>query len=248
MTCKKQTAKKYLSRSSPPYSAMDCKGKTMKGKDGTYISKADKNNIYKWVKIGTGKKTRKNMNLGEPKNIYTVIDNGAQPYLVYDYGNKVVVYGNKYDMETKKFSNTGKLLEIKYKKLFVGYDEDNNRPNKSKNSYGIGNTILLQTGAKKYTLIGDGIRSFTLTNGDRIIEYRSPIGNSDVPYQYAIGDKYVYFLLADDMCYAVKENVDLEDDVYSQFYKINGFEDKDLGKIEKVKTKNILTRFAHLKA
>jgi len=50
MICEKQQTKKYKLRNSPPYSAMDCKGKTMKGKDGTYVSKPDKNNRYKWVK------------------------------------------------------------------------------------------------------------------------------------------------------------------------------------------------------
>ena len=49
--CTKLKTKKYRLRGSPPYSAMDCPGKTMKGNDGgTYASKADKNGIYKWIK------------------------------------------------------------------------------------------------------------------------------------------------------------------------------------------------------
>jgi hypothetical protein len=49
----KQNTKKYKSRSSPPYSAMDCQGKTMIGNDGaTYASKPDKRGIYRWVKSG----------------------------------------------------------------------------------------------------------------------------------------------------------------------------------------------------
>jgi hypothetical protein len=51
--CIKQNTKKYKSRSSPPYSAMDCQGKTMIGNDGaTYASKPDKRGIYRWVKSG----------------------------------------------------------------------------------------------------------------------------------------------------------------------------------------------------
>ena len=51
--CIKQNTKKYKSRSSPPYSAMDCQGKTMTGNDGaTYESKSDKRGIYRWVKSG----------------------------------------------------------------------------------------------------------------------------------------------------------------------------------------------------
>ena len=49
--CIKQNTMKYKSRSSPPYSAMDCQGKVMIGNDGaTYISKPDKRGIYRWVK------------------------------------------------------------------------------------------------------------------------------------------------------------------------------------------------------
>ena len=52
--CVKQNTKKYKSRSSPPYSAMDCQGKTMLGNDGaSYASKADKRGIYRWVKSGS---------------------------------------------------------------------------------------------------------------------------------------------------------------------------------------------------
>ena len=51
--CIKQNTKKYKSRSSPPYSAMDCQGKTMIGNDGaSYASKPDKRGIYRWVKSG----------------------------------------------------------------------------------------------------------------------------------------------------------------------------------------------------
>jgi hypothetical protein len=52
--CIEQKTKKYRSRGSPPYSAMDCKGSSKKGNDGaTYISKPDKRGIYRWVKTGT---------------------------------------------------------------------------------------------------------------------------------------------------------------------------------------------------
>jgi hypothetical protein len=40
--------KKYKNRDSPPYSAMNCKGIKLLGNDGQqYISKANKNGIYK---------------------------------------------------------------------------------------------------------------------------------------------------------------------------------------------------------
>lgn len=59
--CNEQKTKKYLSRNSPPYSAMECKGSTKKGNDGSqYLSKTDKNGIYRWVKTDTFSVTSKN--------------------------------------------------------------------------------------------------------------------------------------------------------------------------------------------
>ncbi len=81
--CIEQKTKKYRSRGSPPYSAMDCKDLTKKGNDGaTYVSKPDKRGIYRWVKgvgsaIGTPKnKTikRKSGSKSGPKNKIIVLD------------------------------------------------------------------------------------------------------------------------------------------------------------------------------
>ena len=63
--CIEQKTKKYRSRGSPPYSAMDCKGSSKKGNDGTtYVSKPDKRGIYRWVKsvggVGAAAGTPKN--------------------------------------------------------------------------------------------------------------------------------------------------------------------------------------------
>ena len=53
-SCTAQKTKKYRSRGSPPYSAMDCKGLTKLGNDGsTYVSKPDKRGIYRWVITNT---------------------------------------------------------------------------------------------------------------------------------------------------------------------------------------------------
>ena len=72
--CIEQKTKKYRSRGSPPYSAMDCKDLMKKGNDGaTYVSKPDKRGIYRWVKgvgsaIGTPK--NKTSKVGTAKCIY----------------------------------------------------------------------------------------------------------------------------------------------------------------------------------
>ena len=47
----------------------------------------------------------------------------------------------------------------------------------------------------KYLYIGSEIYSFNTIEDDVIIDYFSDIGNNDVPYPYAIGEKYIYFML-----------------------------------------------------
>lgn len=50
-TKKKKVSKKYASRQSPPYSAMDFQGKKKRGNDGNwYISVPNSKNIYTWKK------------------------------------------------------------------------------------------------------------------------------------------------------------------------------------------------------
>ena len=47
--CSKQTTKKYTTRNSPPYSAVNCQNKKIKGNDGNlYISLSSGSGIYKW--------------------------------------------------------------------------------------------------------------------------------------------------------------------------------------------------------
>jgi hypothetical protein len=51
---------KYSLRNSPPYPANKCKTMKKKGNDGNYyLSEADKNGIYKWVKVNKTLKNKK---------------------------------------------------------------------------------------------------------------------------------------------------------------------------------------------
>ncbi len=50
--CTKQEASKYAARGSPPYPANECQGEMMTGNDGElYVSKPNKNGVYRWVKF-----------------------------------------------------------------------------------------------------------------------------------------------------------------------------------------------------
>ena len=239
MSCKEIKTKKYQERSSPAYSAMDCKGKIKKGKDGEYKSTPDKNNIYKWIKItskksgskkvskrtskskskkvskSTSKKVSKSTSkkVLKPKHIYKIHDNGAIPFIVHDYGNKVDVYEQTDNMQKK-------ILDFKYKKIFIGDNVLNFKGYVTKGT-GKGNTILLEIEPNEYVYIGNEIKKFHTKLDDVIIRYISPIGNSDVPYPYAIGKTFTYLMLENK--YIPNELVDLTRDVYSQYY---GFDNK----------------------
>lgn len=59
--CTKQTTKKYINRSSPPYPANECKNKRKKGNDKSYYDSVKASNgVYRWVKVNKTKKTKKN--------------------------------------------------------------------------------------------------------------------------------------------------------------------------------------------
>ena len=169
MSCIEIKSDKYQNRKSPPFHAKDCKEMIKKGKDGNYKSQKDKNNIYKWIKINKIHK-------------YNIHDNGSVPYIVHDDGKKIQIF--KTDIKTDSDLPMEKYLDIKYKKIFVGKDNNN------KNT---GNSLLLQISKNKYIYVGSSIYMFQID--DTIISYKSPIGNSDVPYPYAIGTKYTYLMI-----------------------------------------------------
>ena len=183
----------------------------------------------------------------KPKHIYEIIDNGATPFVVFDYGGKVEVYNQHYDEESNEYIMQGKIMDAKYIKIFIG-DNDLNDPSYDlEKGSGRGNTILLQTSKHAYTYIGDGIRSFSTKDEDVIQNYYSPVGNNAVPYPYAIGNKYVYLML--DNTYELVEDFDLTKDIYTQYYGWNSqnsdseSETKTEKKYKKYKVKTLFKRF-----
>ena len=86
-SCIEQNTKKYRSRSSPPYSAMDCKNSTKKGNDGaTYVSKPDKRGIYRWVKTGAIVGIR-SKNKTSKVSVRMSVDTAKCRYKKSDYGS-----------------------------------------------------------------------------------------------------------------------------------------------------------------
>lgn len=223
MTCQEVKDKKYQTRKSPPFHAKDCKDLTKKGKDGLYVSKPDSRGIYKWIKSGNSTRTKRGT------KSYLIHNNGTRPYRVEVSGLTVEIY--KEDPVTDS-----KLLKtLKVKEIHVG---------KYQGSFGLGNSILLDLGGKKYIHIGFTIYEFMME--DDFEAYYSLIGNSDVPYPVLLGSKYVYFML--DYKYLPREIFKAKmaakdwEDAYQYYYGYIDYETGEQGQ-DKEKARKINKRY-----
>jgi hypothetical protein len=111
--CVKLDTKKYKSRDSPPYSAMDCKGAKLLGNDGQqYISKADKNGIYKWVKLAG-----KSESTSKIYSYYNGLGHIQHIYKVYPTENKVIVEILKDVQDENDRIIAGQITKKDYEKI-----------------------------------------------------------------------------------------------------------------------------------
>jgi hypothetical protein len=238
MPCTEVKSAKYQTRKSPAFHAGDCKGMTKKGKDGSYVSRANKRGIYTWVRLGTSRQVRLGTSLQTRKAAkgkhYDTHNNGGRPYRVYIDGSKVSIYSLRAELQE---NNREKLHEDKLvksltvKKVFVGKstgkaDGADHKPSEAKQF--LGNSILLHISGKKYMFVGDKIYEFDME--DAVDSYFSKIGRNDVPYPVILGTQYVYFML--DHTYVPRSifpvlKAEQWEDAYSYYY---GFVDPVTGK------------------
>lgn len=182
------------------------------------------------------------------KNIYYTHYNGGRPYkVIMEYKNVSVYKFLHRTKEKNKIIDTYENTPIcKYKALqiFVGKSIKNNM---TKFSGGTGfkfdgNSILLNINNLTYIYIGKSIYKFNALN--KIITYVSPIGNSDVPYPYAIDIDGNIYLINDNKI--IINNIDLIenminsqfDDPYSLYYNICNKKKCPI-KLKSIKTKII---------
>jgi hypothetical protein len=221
--CKEVKTKKYQTRKSPPFHAKDCKNQTKKGKDGVYESKPDKRGVYAWKKISSRKNTtRKNPKKMQKGRTYQTHDNGARPFLVQDHGGSVTVTKQVWNAEKRQHEPEKELLNVPYEKIFVGSQ---------------GSSILLKQTKNQYTYIGDTVKTFESYDDDKILDYFSPIGNSDVPYPYAVGEKYTY-LMIEDVAIS-NQALDKGKDPYEQHYGFGKYADTSIKKKIQAATKKL---------
>jgi hypothetical protein len=174
---------------------------------------------------------------------YEIHDNGGRPFRVDIQGNTVTVWMTKVsyekvDGEFKDIVHPPKqILEVTTDRIFVGKKSPKGGYDGLKPKEAEGNSILLQVGAK-YVYIGSEIIQFSPMKDDTIEKYYSDIGNSDVPYPYAIGKTHVYIML--DKVAVSKDFFDMKKGIYEQYYEATTYlKDRlsTLSKEDKVKAR-----------
>ena len=160
------------------------------------------------------------------RKTYEIHDNGGRPFSVTVKGRTVIVEKNmdKYDLVNGKFvtipNPPKQLFEKTVNEIFIGKKSPTGGYDGLKPSEAEGNSILLHDGSK-YIYIGSEIYQFTPVKGDTIEKYYSDIGNSDVPYPYAVGKTHIYIML--DKVVVEKSFFDMKKDIYQQYYNATSY-------------------------
>jgi len=158
---------------------------------------------------------------------YTIHDNGGRPFVVDVYPHRIAI------IRLNDSGDRGEVVyESEYERVWVG-DNLLSLPNHAPRGTSKGNTLLVQISAQTYLFIGHEVYRFSLRR-DEIIEYYSPIGNSDVPYPYAIGGEYCYFFL--DKKRVLTSAMDVSQDGYTQFYHLLADDQKVSFSVEVIAT------------
>ena len=128
-------------------------------------------------------KTHKNIEV----NIW---DNGGMPFkVVISPRHKTVkVFKRVYDDDDDDEEHPRFVVVMKptkYTRIFVGRGSEHDEY--------YGNSVLFQSDPKTYVFVGDNIYSFR--PGEDILSYRSNMGNSGVPYPFAVGSENTYLMI-----------------------------------------------------
>ncbi len=154
------------------------------------------------------------------KKTYFTHDNGGRPFRVEVEGNAVTV-SKVLDQENTKHSPTHHLFDFVADEIFIGKKSPMGGYDGVPPRQAIGNSVLLRIG-NRYVFIGESIFEFQPLKGDTIESFYSDIGNSDVPYPYAVGKTHVYILLHDYVAIA-HEFFDPKRPIYLQYYEASTY-------------------------
>lgn len=180
--------------------------------------------------------------------IYFTHDNGGRPYIVYISKEQITIYREVQDKfyvreVDRDIENSYKnawlyiehVITIKnYMKVWIGESISNKTTTwlGTNNDEFLGNSILVNTKPFRYLFIGGNVYEFS--SDEEIKNFYAPVGNNDVPYSYAISEKYVYFMSESVRVpiSAFKEfTEEVQKNAYDSFYE-DGLEAKGLPFLE----------------
>lgn len=144
----------------------------------------------------------------EHSRVYETHDNGGRPFSVHIQGSRVRV-------SDISGPSPKKVVTIEADEIFIGKHSPNGDYNGLEPQDAEGNSVLVRKG-QQYTYIGSEIYQFSPIEGDRVLLYYSDIGNSDVPYPYAIGQTHTYLML--DKVVVESSFFHSNDDIYDEYY------------------------------
>lgn len=173
--------------------------------------KVNQKNLIKKKIPETNKLTKNNEYYKEIKKKYIGYKtyfthfNSERPYLIYIKNNEVVIYNKSenfiinsslydHNYNNNKWMYINLVEQYKVNKIFIG-KSPLIKMTEFSGGYGKyfdGNTVLLLLlNNNNYIYIRDGIEKCKIN--DNIKKYFSFVGNNDVPYPMALGEKNIYF-------------------------------------------------------
>ena len=125
--------------------------------------------------------------LRHTQETYFIHDNGGRPFEVVADHESIHVHKNTMD-DDEPYDEEPFLTITDFEGYWSGFDSSPCRQRE-------GSSILIKVTDNRYISIGWEIYRFD-TQDDVILDYVSPIGNSDVPYPVAWSKDKVYFMLS----------------------------------------------------
>lgn len=171
--------------------------------------------------------------------IYYTHDNGGRPF-------KVVVNSTQHSLQVFKIDHdsTGEGKDVYFKKpcystLYKSIKIGKHIEPGTSKGWGTGNSILVEVKPYQYVHIGAKIISFKTT--ETITQFKSPVGNNDVPYPYACSKNYVY-LLIESMVLLKKDIPKMKDPYDFYYFSYERAKVKPDIKVKALRTKTVVKR------
>lgn len=119
---------------------------------------------------------------------YFTIDNGDKAYQVDVDGLHITVYDMKYNASTNQVVRGRKRLQRHVRRIFVGQSRDKTTMTDFSGGQSPrwdGNSMLFELSENPHKYLFVGSELFTFKTKHRIIKFKSPVGNSAMPYPWA---------------------------------------------------------------